>query len=84
MRLDFQRMGDTWWDPGNISKRSPVNLVDLRIGFDVLDNWSVTLWAKNLLDEEYNSEFSPGPAPGLNFLWPAPPRRWGASFVKHF
>ncbi len=84
VRLDFQRMGDTWWDPGNISKRSPVNLVDLRIGFDVLDNWSVTLWAKNLLDEEYNSEFSPGPAPGFNFLWPAPPRRWGASFVKHF
>lgn len=84
VRLDYQRIGDTWWDPGNISKRSPVNLVDLRIGVDVMDNWSVTLWAKNLLDEEYNAEFSPGPAPGLNFLWPAPPLRWGATFIKQF
>jgi len=84
VRLDYQRIGDTWWDPGNISKRSPVNLVDFRVGVDVGDDWSLTIWAKNLLDEEYNAEFSPGPAPGLNFLWPAPPRRWGASFIKRF
>ena len=84
VRLDYQRMGDTWWDPGNISKRSDVNLVDFRVGVDIAENWSLTLWAKNLFDEEYNSEFSPGPAPGLNFLWPAPPRRWGATFIKRF
>ncbi len=83
-RIDYQRMGDTWWDPGNISKRSEVDLVDMRIGLDSPDNWSLTLWAKNLFDEEYNAEFSPGPAPGLNFLWPAQPRRWGVSFVKKF
>jgi iron complex outermembrane receptor protein len=83
VRLDYQRMGDTWWDPGNISKRSPVNLVDLRAGIDVTENWSLMFWAKNLFDEEYNSEFSPGPA-GTNFLWPAPPRRWGATFIKRF
>ncbi len=83
-RLDYQYLGDTWWDPGNISVRSPINLVDLRIGFDVPDNWSLMLWAKNLTDEEYNTEFSPGPAPGLNFLWPARPQRWGLSFIKNF
>jgi len=84
VRLDYQRMGDTWWDPGNISKRSAVNLVDLRIGIEIAEDWSLALWAKNLFDEEYNAEFSPGPAPGLNFLWPAPPRRWGATFIKRF
>jgi iron complex outermembrane receptor protein len=84
VRLDYQRMGDTWWDPGNISKRSDVNLVDFRVGIEIADDWSLALWAKNLRDEEYNSEFSPGPAPGLNFLWPAPPRRWGATFIKRF
>jgi iron complex outermembrane receptor protein len=84
VRLDYQHIGDTWWDPGNISVRSPVDLVDLRLGIEVLDNWSLMLWAKNLTDERYNAEFSPGPAPGLNFLWPAPPRRWGATFIKHF
>lgn len=83
-RLDYQNIGDTWWDPGNISKRSPVDLVDFRIGVEVPDNWSLMLWSKNLLDEEYNAEFSPGPAPGLNFLWPAPPRRYGATFIKRF
>ena len=84
LRFDFQRMGDTWWDPGNISKRSPVNLFDLRVGVEAGDDWSLVLWAKNLFDEDYNAEFSPGPAPGLNFLWPAPPRRWGATFIKRF
>ena len=84
VRLDYQHIGDTWWDPGNISVRSPVDLVDLRLGIEVMDNWSLMLWAKNLTDERYNAEFSPGPAPGANFLWPAPPRRWGATFIKHF
>lgn len=83
-RVDYQQLGDTWWDPGNISKRSPVNLADVRVGIEVEDNWSLVLWAKNAFDEEYNSEFSPGPAPGLNFLWKAPPRRWGLNFVKNF
>jgi iron complex outermembrane receptor protein len=84
VRFDYQHIGDTWWDPGNISKRSPVDLVDMRVGIEVMDNWSLMLWAKNLTDERYNAEFSPGPAPGFNFLWPAPPRRWGATFIKHF
>jgi iron complex outermembrane receptor protein len=84
VRLDYQHIGDTWWDPGNISVRSPIDLVDMRVGIEVMDNWSLMLWAKNLTDERYNAEFSPGPAPGFNFLWPAPPRRWGATFIKHF
>ena len=44
-RVDYQRMGDTWWDPGNISVRSPINLLDMRVGVDVADNWSLMLWA---------------------------------------
>ncbi|MEX2125091.1 MAG: TonB-dependent receptor [Woeseia sp.] len=84
VRIDYQKIGDTWWDPGNLSVRSPVDLVDVRIGLDMEDNWSLMLWAKNALDEEYNSEFSPGPAPGAHFLFKAPPRRYGVSFIKHF
>jgi iron complex outermembrane receptor protein len=84
VRIDYQKIGDTWWDPGNLSVRSPVDLVDVRIGVDMEDNWSLMLWAKNALDEEYNSEFSPGPAPGAHFLFKAPPRRYGISFIKQF
>ncbi len=83
-RIDYQRIGDTWWDQHNISTRSPVDLVDVRLGLDARDDWSLTLWAKNAFDENYNAEFSPGPAPGLNFLWPAKPRRWGVEFSKRF
>jgi iron complex outermembrane receptor protein len=84
LRADYNYQGDTYWDPGNISVRSPINLLDMRVGFQVADSWSLMLWGRNLTDEKYNGEFSPGPAPGLNFLWPAQPRRWGASFIKHF
>ena len=84
VRIDYQKIGDTWWDPGNLSVRSPVDLVDVRIGLDLEDNWSLMLWARNAFDEEYNSEFSPGPAPGAHFLFKAPPRRYGVSFIKHF
>jgi iron complex outermembrane receptor protein len=85
-RADLQRIGDTWWDPGNITKRSPVNLADFRFGIEAEDDWSVTLWAKNAFDEEYNAEFSPGPdAENLfNFLWKGLPRRYGLSFIKRF
>ena len=84
LRLDYQKIGDTWWDPGNISVRSPIDLADIRLGIDVQDDWSLMLWAKNAFDEEYNSEFSPGPAPGANFLFKALPRRYGLTFMKQF
>ena len=83
-RVDYQRVGDTWWEPSNVTVRSPIDLVDVRVGLEATDDWSLTLWAKNAFDEEYNAEFSPGPAPGLNFLWPALPRRWGVEFSKRF
>lgn len=83
-RFDYQKIGDTWWDPGNISVRSPVDLMDFRLGIEVENNWSLMLWAKNAFDEEYNAEFSPGPAPGQNFLWKAPPARGGLTFIKQF
>jgi iron complex outermembrane receptor protein len=77
-------MGDTYWEPSNISKRSPVDLLDLRIGLEIEDDWSITAWAKNATDEEYNAEFSPGPAPGANFVFKATPRRWGVELRKQF
>ena len=84
LRLDYSRIGDTWWEPNNISKRSPIDVVDVRVGIEVEDNWSLMLWAKNAFDEEYNAEFSPGPAPGAHFLWKAPPARYGVDFIKRF
>ena len=78
MRLDYQLLGRTWWDPYNVTSRDPVGLLDLRLGLQG-DRWSVTAWSKNLTNKLYNEEFSPG-----GFLWRALPRRYGLEFLYKF
>ena len=78
LRLDYQMIGTTWWDPYNVTSRDPVNLLDLRAGLEG-ERWSVTAWSKNLTNKLYNEEFSPG-----GFLWRALPRRYGVDFTVKF
>src|SRR5262249_36383219 len=47
LRLDYQMIGRTWWDPYDLTSRDPLSLVDLRAGVET-DRWSVTAWSKNL------------------------------------
>jgi iron complex outermembrane receptor protein len=88
-RLDFERLGKTYWYPDNFTVRDPVDLVNLRLGIEK-DAWSLTAWAKNLTDEKYNAEWSPGPLffpnPGEtnNFVFKALPRVWGVDFLYRF
>jgi iron complex outermembrane recepter protein len=77
-RGDLQQIGRTWWEPYNVTSRDPVSLLDTRISLKA-DTWSVAAWAKNLTDEKYNAEFSPG-----GFLFRALPRRYGVEFNYHF
>jgi iron complex outermembrane receptor protein len=77
-RINFQRIGRTWWEPYNTTSRDPVDLLDLRVGVEG-ENWGVTAWSKNLTDEKYNAEFSPG-----GFLFKALPRRYGLEFDYRF
>ncbi len=78
VRLDFQNIGRTWWDPYNVTSRNPVSLLDLRLGVQT-SRWTITAWSKNLTNTLYNAEFSPG-----GFLWRALPRRYGVDFDFHF
>jgi iron complex outermembrane receptor protein len=78
IRLDYQNIGRTWWEPYNLTSRDPVNLLDLRAGVEG-DKWSVMAWSKNLTNEKYNAEFSPG-----GFLWRALPRRYGVDLNYRF
>jgi iron complex outermembrane receptor protein len=78
VRIDYQEIGRTWWDPSNDTSRDPVSLVDMRIGLQG-QRWALTAWSKNLTNTIYNAEFSPG-----GFLWRALPRRYGVDFDYHF
>jgi len=78
LRMDYQLIGRTWWDPYNVTSRDPVNLIDLRAGIEG-ERWTVTAWSKNLTNKIYNAEFSPG-----GFLWRALPRRYGVDFTFKF
>jgi iron complex outermembrane receptor protein len=78
LRADYQHIGRTYWEPYNTTSRDPINLVDLRLGLEG-EKWAVTAWSKNLTDEKYNAEFSPG-----GFLFRALPRRYGVEFSYQF
>ncbi|WP_417450963.1 TonB-dependent receptor [Kordiimonas sp.] len=77
-RVDYQRIGKTWWDLENSTVRDPVDLVDARMGVEFGD-WTITAWAKNLFNKEYNAEFSPG-----GFVFKAKPRRYGIDLTMRF
>ena len=86
IRGDWRAVGETWWGPGDVAisplpwnqlPRDPYNLLDVRLGMEG-DDWSVMLWSKNALDEEYNEEFS------HPFVWKGEPMRWGIQYTKDF
>ena len=58
-----------------MTSRDPVELLDARVRLGN-DKWTVTAWGKNLTDEKYNPEFSPG-----GFLFKALPRQYGVEFT---
>ena len=74
LRADYRHVGETWWEPYNVTSRDPIDIVDLRLGLEG-EKWAVTAWSQNLTDEEYNAEFSPG-----GFLFRALPLRYGVEF----
>jgi iron complex outermembrane receptor protein len=78
VRLDFNRIGTTWWDPYNVTTRDPVDLVNLRASLEG-SRFGVTVWSRNLTNKIYNAEFSPG-----GFLWRASPRKFGVEVSFKF
>jgi iron complex outermembrane receptor protein len=89
VRSDVEVIGPTWFYPDNFTERDPVTMLNVRLGIDGT-SWSATVWAKNLTDEKYNAEWSPGPMffpnPGYtnNFVFKAVPRRWGVDLNYRF
>ncbi len=53
-RLALRAQGEFFWEPANAFREEPHQFVDLRVGLEH-GKWDVTLWAKNLFDEDYAS-----------------------------
>jgi iron complex outermembrane receptor protein len=82
LRGDFQIIGDTAFfdfEQADTNDRDPVNLLDMRLGIRNPESWAVTLWGRNLLDEEYHTEYST-----FGFVFKAQPLTWGIDFTKDF
>lgn len=78
LRVDYRRLGRTFWEPFNTTSRDPVDVVDARAGL-TFGGVSVTAFAANLFDETYNAEFSPG-----GFVFRARPARYGVEVGYKF
>lgn len=70
-RIDYRRIGRTWFDVTNSTSRNPVDLVNTRVSLDG-GQWTLSAFADNLFDKKYNAEFSPG-----GFVFKARPRIYG-------
>lgn len=78
LRVDFRRIGKTWYDVQNSTVRDPVNILNARGSLNY-GRWSLSAYAENALDKLYNAEFSPG-----GFVFKARPRRYGAEIAAKF
>lgn len=82
-RLDYERRGETYFHEGGtfvgVPVRDPIDLVSGRVALSQADGWSLALWGKNLLDEEYYEEVI---VPDFNYQ--GRPRTYGVELSVGF
>jgi iron complex outermembrane receptor protein len=79
-RLDYERLGETAFDPENFVLRDAVHLVNLRGGVTAGGGWEVAIWSRNLTNKDYMTEnINPN---GIS--WLGKPRQWGVDVTKRF
>ena len=72
--------GQSNYDKG---RRDAYDLLNLRLGLDA-QNWSITVWGDNILDEDYLEEIIPAPEFGGYFAHPAKGESYGVDFLYRF
>lgn len=79
-RLEYTVKGTQYWEPYDITARSPVTLVNARLGLESDEKgWTVTLWSRNLFNHIYNAEYVAG-----GFVQRGLPRQFGLDVQKSF
>jgi len=65
------------------SKRDAYDTLNARISFDA-ENWGVTIWGRNMTDENYLEEVIPAPEFGGSFIHPGAKDSYGIDFNYRF
>lgn len=83
-KIDYQRIGSEWFDIANTpgSRRSALDLANVNFSLGT-NAWTVSLWAKNILDDRYNNE-AIVLLPTLQIATPAQPRTYGVNLKVRF
>jgi iron complex outermembrane receptor protein len=66
-RVDLLGTGTFYGDPQNNTRQESYEIVNVRLGYDTA-HWGVTLWSRNLFDEEYVTAIYDNTAMGLGEL----------------
>jgi len=89
-RLEWNQTGEMWFDTENTrgTVRPVLDLMNARVAISG-ENWTASLWSRNLLDEKYNVDgvvLNVPPPAGLtfNFVTKGTPRTIGAELSFKF
>jgi iron complex outermembrane receptor protein len=86
LRVDYEHRGNKYWHVDNLAVQGSLDLVDARAGVEG-DNWGVYVWAKNLTDEDYYTDYNQVAFSGLGFYdigFRAQPRTYGVEGKVNF
>lgn len=84
-RVDYSRLGKTYWTLDNVLSEDPYELVNLRLTL-AAENWRVTAVAENIFDEEYYSQVFDSRWSGFvtDTGWPSKPAYYGLEVKFEF
>ena len=87
-RIDVSGKDAFYFDVSHNQRSWSYELVNARLGFDA-DNWSATLWVRNMFDEEYAVRGfyfgnEPPDFPATLYTRLGDPRQIGITFEKRF
>jgi iron complex outermembrane receptor protein len=79
-RLDYQRLGEVFWEPENFIARDPLSLLDFRGGIRGTSGWELVGWVKNATDEDWvQEEANPN-----GIVYYGRPRQYGVELTYRF
>jgi iron complex outermembrane receptor protein len=79
-RLDYQRLGEVFWEPENFVARDSLELVDFRAGISSDSGWELVGWVRNATDEDWIAE----EANPNGIVYYGKPRQYGVELTYRF